>query len=127
MFPLGDEMKCGRRLLVFVFLLYCVNCCLGQGGGPSKTVVVRAGHLLDVKSGKMLMNQTIVIQGDKIASVGANAETPAGAMVIDLSNATVLPGLIDAHTHLTFTTNFGYSRLGVSIPREALTGRGMLA
>ena len=122
MFPLGDEMKCGRRLLVFVFLLYCVNCCLGQGGGPSKTVVVRAGHLLDVKSGKMLMNQTIVIQGDKIASVGANAETPAGAMVIDLSNATVLPGLIDAHTHLTFTTNFGYSRLGVSIPREALTG-----
>jgi imidazolonepropionase-like amidohydrolase len=42
--------------------------------------------------------------------------------VVDLPNATVLPGLIDAHTHLTFTTNFGYSQLGISVPREALYG-----
>jgi imidazolonepropionase-like amidohydrolase len=115
-------MKGVRRLLAFVFLLYCANFCLGQEGHPPKTVVIHAGHLLDVKSGKMLTNQTIVIQGDKIVGVGSNAEAPAGAQVIDLSNATVLPGLIDAHTHLTFATNFGYSRLGVSIPREALTG-----
>jgi len=115
-------MKFGRGLLALVFLLGCVNFSLAQDGHPSKTVVVRAGNLLDVNTGKMLANQTIVIQGDKIASVGANAEVPAGAQVIDLSNATVLPGLIDAHTHLTFTTNFGYSRLGISIPREALTG-----
>jgi len=87
-------------------------------------VVVRAGRLLDVKSGKMLSNQTIIIHGDRITSVGTAADQalPADAAVIDLSNATVLPGLIDAHTHLTFTTNFGYSRLGISIPREALTG-----
>ena len=75
-------------------------------------MVVHAGHLLDVKTGKTLTNQTIVIQGDKIASVGSDAQVPAGAQVIDLPNATVLPGLIDAHTHLTMTTNFGYSRLG---------------
>ncbi len=109
------------RLLLAAALLFCVSLGLAQNAKPTKTVVVRAGHLLDVKSGKMLANQTIVIQGDRIASVGA-AEVPAGAQVIDLSNATVLPGLIDAHTHLTFTTNFGYSRLGISIPREALNG-----
>lgn len=87
-----------------------------------KTVVIHAGHLLDVKTGKTLANQTIVIQGEKIASVGADAQVPAGANVIELPNATVLPGLIDAHTHITFDPNFGYSTLGISAPREALTG-----
>ena len=117
-------MKFGRGLWALVFLLGCANFSLAQDGHPSKTVVVRAGHLLDVKTGRMLSNQTILIQGDKIAGVGdaSHQIVPADATVIDLSNATVLPGLIDAHTHLTFTTNFGYSRLGISIPREALTG-----
>jgi imidazolonepropionase-like amidohydrolase len=94
----------------------------GQAPPQTKTTVVHAGRLLDVKSGKMLSNQTIIIQGDKIVSAGSSAQTPAGATVIDLPNATVLPGLIDAHTHITFTPNFGYSRLGISIPREALHG-----
>ena len=69
-------------------------------------------------------NQVILIQGDKIVSVSSDTQAPAGAQmqVIDLPNATVLPGLIDAHTHLTMTTNFGYSRLAISIPREALNG-----
>jgi imidazolonepropionase-like amidohydrolase len=131
-------MKVGGRFLVFVFLLGCAFGCVNfawaqdahlqdahlQDAHPAKTVVVRAGRLLDVKSGKMLSNQTIIIHGDRITSVGTAADQalPADAAVIDLSNATVLPGLIDAHTHLTFTTNFGYSRLGISIPREALTG-----
>ncbi len=78
--------------------------------------------MLDVKTGKTLTGQTIVTQGDKITSVGAEAQVPAGATVIELPNATVLPGLIDAHTHITFTPNFGYSRLAISVPREALTG-----
>ena len=93
-----------------------------ESTAKGKTVVVRAGHLLDVKTGKMLANQTIVIQGDRIASVGSDAQVPAGAQVIDLSNATVLPGLIDAHTHVTFNPNFGYSSLAISVPREALIG-----
>jgi len=88
-----------------------------------KKVVIHAGHLLDVKSGQMLANQQIVIEGDKIVSVGPTGAAPAGAQVIDLPNATVLPGLIDAHTHLTGDPkNFGYESLGISTPREALIG-----
>jgi len=89
-----------------------------------KHVVVHAGHLLDVKTGKLLSDQTIVIEEGKIARVGSSAEikAPADATVIDLSNATVLPGLIDAHTHLTFDPQFGYESLGISIPRETLIG-----
>jgi imidazolonepropionase-like amidohydrolase len=115
-------MKICRGLLVVFFSLTCVSFAGAQPSMGAKTVVVHAGHLLDVKTGKTLANQTIVIQGDKIVSVGSDSAAPAGAQVIDLSNATVLPGLIDAHTHITFTTNFGYSRLGISIPREALNG-----
>src|SRR6202167_6700733 len=115
-------MKLSRYLFAFIVSLFSITCSWAQAAPTSKTVVIRAGHLLDVKTGKTLVNQTIVIQGDKIASVGPDVEIPAGAQVVDLSNATVLPGLIDAHTHLTMTTNFGYSALAISIPREALYG-----
>ena len=91
----------------------------------SHRVVVHAGHVLDVKTGNTLSDQAIVIDDDKIVSVGPasgmNAD-PANE-VINLPNATVLPGLIDSHTHLTFDPkNLGYERLGISVPREALTG-----
>jgi len=75
-----------------------------------------------VRNGKLLADQVIVVQGDKIASVGPAANAPRGAQVIDLSNATVLPGLIDVHTHLTMNPRFGYEQLGISVPREALIG-----
>jgi len=90
----------------------------------SKSVVIHAGHVLDVKTGKLLSDQTIVIEDGKIVSVGASADAkpPADAVRIELPDATVLPGLIDAHTHLTMDPKFGYEELGVSIPREALIG-----
>jgi imidazolonepropionase-like amidohydrolase len=121
-------MKLGRGIYLHVILLCClsvysINFSWAQAAG-AQTVVIRAGRLLDVKTGKTLRNQTIIIHGGKIASVGADADqkAPGDATVIDLSDATVLPGLIDAHTHLTYAPNFGYSTLGISIPREALTG-----
>ena len=91
---------------------------------PSKSVVIHAGRVLDVKTGKLLSDQTIIIEDGKIASIEASAgmKIPAGATVIDLPNATVLPGLIDAHTHLTMDPKFGYEQLGISVPRETLTG-----
>jgi imidazolonepropionase-like amidohydrolase len=115
-------MKHCRLLIALIFLLCRLNLLWAQAVPASKTVAIRAGRVLDVRTGKTLANQIIIIQDDKIASVGSGTQIPAGAQVIDLSSATVLPGLIDAHTHITMTTNFGYSRLGISIPRQALNG-----
>jgi imidazolonepropionase-like amidohydrolase len=115
-------MRINRWLGAFVLAVFSIGLGWAQTGAAAKTVVIHAGRVLDVKSGKTLIGQTIVIQGDKIASVGADTQVPAGATVIELPNATVLPGLIDAHTHITFNPNFGYSRLAISTPREALIG-----
>ena len=119
----GDVMKLNRRWTAFLLILLSIGMSWAQQTPPApKTVVIHAGRLLDVKTGKTMTNQTILIQGDRIASVGADTRVPAGAQVIDLPNATVLPGLIDAHTHITMNPNFGYSRLAISVPRQALIG-----
>jgi imidazolonepropionase-like amidohydrolase len=68
----------------------------------ARVTVIRAGHLFDSKSGRLLADQTVLVRGDKIADVGPTSaiQVPADANVIDLSHATVLPGLIDGHTHI---------------------------
>ncbi|HUJ15203.1 MAG TPA: amidohydrolase family protein [Thermoanaerobaculia bacterium] len=65
-----------------------------------QVTVIKAGTLIDGTSAQPRKNQTIVIRGDRIESVGGDVAVPAGAKVIDLSGMTVLPGLIDAHTHI---------------------------
>jgi imidazolonepropionase-like amidohydrolase len=67
---------------------------------PDQVVAIRAGRLFDAKTGGMLANQVVLIRGDRIADVGPAVQIPAGATVIDLSAATVMPGMIDAHVHL---------------------------
>ena len=69
---------------------------------PPPVTVIRAGVLIDGKSDRPLHDQVIVVSGNRIESVSdaASAKTPAGATTIDLSHATVLPGLIDSHTHI---------------------------
>jgi imidazolonepropionase-like amidohydrolase len=69
---------------------------------PAQGVAIRAGRLFDPKSGTNLLNQVIVIKGDRIIDVGPpeRVQIPAGARIVDLSRATVLPGLIDRHVHL---------------------------
>src|SRR5690349_12240579 len=87
---------------------------------PPARTIIHAGHLLDVKSGRIIDNATVVIDGDKITSVG---QAGAGAgTVINLPSATLVPGLIDAHTHLTGEPSFGYQELAISTPMEALIG-----
>jgi imidazolonepropionase-like amidohydrolase len=107
--------------VLFSLLMLCVR---GSAQQPGKRTIVHPGRLLDVRTGKVLTNQAIVIQDDKIEKVAPASEisASANATVIDLPNATVLPGLIDAHTHLTYNPQFGYERLAISVPREALTG-----
>jgi imidazolonepropionase-like amidohydrolase len=89
----------------------------------SRPVAIRTGRALDVKTGNYIERAVIVVEQGRIKAIGANVKIPAGAEVLDLSRMTVLPGLIDCHTHLTFEpTGFGYQSVGVSVPREALTG-----
>ncbi len=84
---------------------------------------VKTGRVLDVRTGAYIEQAVILIEDGRIVSVGRNVAIPASATVVDLSGMTVLPGLIDCHTHLTFDPGgFGYSSLGVSVPREALRG-----
>jgi imidazolonepropionase-like amidohydrolase len=94
------------------------------GQQAPRRVAVHAGHTLDVKTGKLLSDQTLVIEDGRIVSVGpaADVKVPVDSVRIELPNATVLPGLIDAHTHLTMEPKFGYDRLAISVPREALIG-----
>src|SRR6204780_3835602 len=90
-------------------------------------IAIHAGKVLDVRTGNYLTDQIIWVESDRIKAIGKateiSSQLPAGTKVIDLSNATVLPGLIDCHTHLTYTPYMsGPAGLHVSYPRQALIG-----
>src|SRR6266403_842279 len=93
-----------RKLVVGLFLAVLGTVTPSRAQAP-QVVAVRAGHLFNSKSGTMLANQVVLINGEKITDVGPadRVQVPAGTPVIDLSQDTVLPGLIDGHTHV-----FGY-------------------
>jgi imidazolonepropionase-like amidohydrolase len=73
----------------------------GQAPAAKTVTVVRAARLIDGHGGAPIQNAVVVIEGDRVARVGAGLPVPTGAEVIDLGGATLLPGLIDCHTHLT--------------------------
>ena len=92
-------------------------------GAP--VIVIHAGALLDVENGEVLEQQVLVVEGDRIVATGTagSVDVPADAHEIDLRHATVLPGLLDGHVHLTSRHDVhGYRRLGISTPRAAITG-----
>ena len=98
-------------------------------GGSSlslgKRIIVRAGRVLDVKTGRMLIDQAVAIEDGKIVRMlpAAGIAAGAGTAVIDLPDLTLLPGLIDMHTHLSSNAEDGhYEALGISLPRETLIG-----
>jgi imidazolonepropionase-like amidohydrolase len=107
-------------LLIVCFLSPAISHSRQAAG---KIVAIKAARALDARAGVMIDNAVIIIEGDRVKTIGANAAIPAEVEVIDLGSKTVLPGLIDCHTHLTYEpSQMGYSSLGVSVPRSALTG-----
>ena len=87
--------------------------------------LLRAGHVLDVHTGKEAAAETIIIEGDRITAISATSLTPLkpGDREIDLTAYTLLPGLIDVHTHLTMATNFDpYFELSMTPGKEAILG-----
>src|SRR5258708_6964285 len=116
-----------KRVSALLLTFVLVSGVLFAQVAAKETVLIKAGRLIDVRNARVLTDQAILIEGDRIKEVGpaqaVSSHAPANARVIDLSNSTVLPGLIDCHTHLTFDPGHnGYAALGISVPREALYG-----
>ena len=92
---------------------------------PSGRTLLRSGAVLDVRTGKETANATVIVLGDKVVGVAATASTPAqaGDHEVDLLGMTVLPGLIDVHTHLTMAPDFDpYFELSMTPGKEAILG-----
>ena len=88
-------------------------------------ILVRAGYVLDVHTGKETPAETIIVKGDLITGIAPTSQTPVqpGDREIDLSHSTVMPGLMDVHTHLTMATNFDpYFELSMTPGKEAILG-----
>lgn len=99
-------MKRVKVFLLFLLLIFTTNCAQAQSYENSKNenqIALRASRLLDVSEGKYIENPVILIKGEKIVAVGnSNLNIPAGTQILALGNVTLLPGLIDAHTHITY-------------------------
>lgn len=115
-----------RKLLLIVAVCGLVVVpAMSQGKNSRKTYVLKAARLFDGKSDSLTVPGIVVVQNGKISGVGAGANVPEGAEVIDLGDATLLPGFIDAHTHLTMPYSEDHdraelNRLEETIPQMAI-------
>jgi imidazolonepropionase-like amidohydrolase len=98
-----------------------------QAPVPQGATLIKAGKLIDVRGGRVLTNQNILIQGDRIAEVGPNVAAPAGARTIDLSHSTVLPGLIDNHTHVLLQAHPTAADYDEQLIKESIAYRAIRA
>lgn len=103
-----------RKFLVLIAALVfalCVPIFAGAQAAPEKNIALHCGQLLDVRSGKLLADQMVIVAGNKIASIvsAATAQLPSQTQIVDLQKRTCLPGLIDVHTHLVGSSGDEYS------------------
>jgi imidazolonepropionase-like amidohydrolase len=115
-----------RRITLLAFIAASLSAAAQQTYKPSAArTLLRAGHVLDVHTGKETPNETITVEGEKITAISPTASTPAkpGDREVDLTAYTVMPGLIDVHTHLTLATDFDpYFELSMTPGKEAIIG-----
>ncbi len=115
-----------RKLILVVFLLTTLTLLAQQPSVSAKTrTLIRAGHVLNVHTGEESADQTVIVEGNKISSIAPTRSTPtqAGDKEIDLRGFTILPGLIDVHTHLTMDNDFDpYHELITNEIKAALHG-----
>src|SRR5437867_8061238 len=100
-------MKSTSRIFL-VFLCFDVS-----AHAADQSIALKAARMFDCKSNALVQNAVVIVQGDKIVDAGSNLPIPSGAQVVDLGDATLSPGFIDAHTHLTadFSGNYNERRL----------------
>jgi imidazolonepropionase-like amidohydrolase len=114
-----------KQVQLFMCLILLQIAVLGASAQQATRTLIRTGHLLDVKTGAEPAAQTIIVTADRITAVAPTASTPkqSGDTEIDLTKYTVMPGLIDVHTHLTMATNFDpYFELSMTPAKEAIIG-----
>jgi imidazolonepropionase-like amidohydrolase len=106
--------------LLAAFFIFAMPAFADDAG---KVTAIKAARMIDVRTGAVVQQPVIIVEAGRIKAAGANLAVPAGAEVIDLGGMTLLPGFIDAHTHLTFNPeDLGYSSVAISVPRSALSG-----
>src|SRR5436853_132583 len=114
-----------RFRLRFIFLIAIVFLSAIQRRAADKVVALKAARLFDGKSKTLLQNGVVIVQGNKIVDAGSNLPAPPNAQVVDLGDATLSPGFMDGHTHLTldFSGNYNERRLkevGLNVSEQAI-------
>jgi imidazolonepropionase-like amidohydrolase len=117
------------RVVLLVCLAVSVSCTYAQRApAPApKRIAIRVGRLIDCKSDTPITNALILIEGDKIVSVTPGGSAPSGVDLIDLSNATVLPGFADTHTHVLLQGDVTAEDYDKQILKQSIPYRAILA
>jgi imidazolonepropionase-like amidohydrolase len=112
---------------IVVLLISCLLLPIVAAGQATTRIAIRAGKLIDGRGEKPLENPLIQVEGDKIVSVTAGGSAPSGMEVVDLANATVLPGFVDVHTHLLLQGDVTSEEYDAQLLKESIPYRAILA